>query len=548
MEPSIVCPNCRTEIKLTETLAAPLIEAAKRDSEAKLRQKEAEIAKRETAIRAQAEAIKEAKDAIDAQVADKLKGERKKVAEEEQKKAAAKFSLDLHHKDQLLEEANKLATERAAKLEEAQKAQAEALRKTRELDDAKRELDLTIEKRVGEKQAEIQARAKAEAEQALGLKVLEKEQTILSMQKQIEELKRKSEQGSQQLQGEVQELQLEALLRGSVPHDTITPVPKGEFGGDTVQQVTTPYGQPCGKILWESKRTRNWSDGWLQKLRDDQRAAKAEAEQALGRKVPEKEQTILSMQKQIEELKRKSEQGSQQLQGEVQELQLEALLRGSFPHDTITPVPKGEFGGDTVQQVTTPYGQPCGKILWESKRTRNWSDGWLQKLRDDQRAAKADAAILVSQALPKTIDVFGQIDGVWIASPKCAIAVAMAIRHALIEVAMARKSGEGQQTKMEAMYHYLTGPRFRHRVEAIVEKFQDMQADLERERKAMQKSWAKREQQIQVIVQATAGMWGDMQGIAGRSLPEIEGLDFDGAEAVEDQTPAGKLRLIESDS
>ncbi len=431
MEPSIVCPNCRTEIKLTETLAAPLIEAARRDSEAKLRQKEAEIAKREAAMRAQAEAVKVAKEAIDSEVAERLKGERKRVAEEEGKKAAAKFSLDLHHKDQLLEEQTKLAAERAVKLEEAQKAQAEALRKGRELDDAKRELDLTIEKRVGEKQTEIQERAKAEAEQAMQLKVQEREQTILAMQKQIEELKRKSEQGSQQLQGE------------------------------------------------------------------------------------------------------------------VQELQLEALLRGSFPHDTITPVPKGEFGGDAVQQVTTPFGQQCGKILWESKRTRNWSDGWLQKLRDDQRAAKADAAILVSQALPKSIDVFGQIDGVWITTPKCAVAVAMAIRHALIEVAMARKSGEGQQTKMEAMYHYLTGPRFRHRVEAIVEKFQDMQADLEKERKAMQKSWAKREQQIQVIVQATAGMWGDMQGIAGRSLPEIEGLDFDGA--IEDQA-GGKLRLIESDS
>lgn len=433
MEPSIVCPNCRTEIKLTETLAAPLIEAAKRDSEAKLRQKEAEIAKREAAIRAQQDAIKEAKEAIEAQVAERLKGERKKVAEEEAKKARAAFSIDLNHKAQQLEELTKAFNEREAKLVEAQNAQAEAVRKERELAEEKRELDLTIEKRVSEKQAEIQARAKAEAEQALGLKVQEKEQTILGMQKQIEELKRKSEQGSQQLQGE------------------------------------------------------------------------------------------------------------------VQELQLEALLRGSFPHDTVTPVPKGEFGGDAVQQVAGPQGIECGKILWESKRTRNWSDGWLQKLRDDQRTAKADAAILVSQALPKSIDVFGQIDGVWITAPKCAVALAMSVRHALIEVAMARKAGEGQHTKMEIMYEYLTGPRFRHRVQAMAEKLRDMQADLDKERKAMQKSWAKREQQILGIASATAGMWGDMQGIAGRSLPEIEGLDFDGAEAIEDQA-GGKLRLIESDS
>ncbi len=435
MEPSIICPNCRTEIKLTETLAAPLIEAVRRESDQKLRLKEAEIAKRETAIRAQQDAIKQAKEAMEAEVAERLKAERKKLIEEEARKARAAVSVDLHHKEQLLEEANKLANERGAKLEEAQKAQTEALRKAREYEDAKRELDLTVEKRVQEKQAEIQSRAKAEAE---------------------------------------------------------------------------------GELLL---------------------------------KVQEREQTILAMQKQIEELKRKSEQGSQQLQGEVQELQLEALLRASFPHDTIAPVPKGEFGGDAIQHVAAPFGQACGKILWELKRTRNWSDGWLQKLREDQRIAKADAAIIVSQALPKAIDTFGQIDGIWITSPKCAVSVAMALRHALIEVAAARKSGEGQQSKMEAMYQYLTGPRFRHRVEAIVEKFGEMQADLERERKAMQKAWAKREQQIRGVIDATGGMYGDMQGIAGRSLQEIDGLDFEEEQAIAPaQRDGGKLRLIEADS
>ncbi|MGA9267125.1 MAG: DUF2130 domain-containing protein, partial [Rhodomicrobium sp.] len=215
----------------------------------------------------------------------------------------------------------------------------------------------------------------------------------------------------------------------------------------------------------------------------------------------------------------------------------------------ITPVPKGEFGGDAIQLVTTPFGQPCGKILWESKRTRNWSDGWLQKLRDDQRMAKADAAIIVSQALPKTIETFGQIDGIWVASPKCAVALAIAIRCLLIEVTAARKSGDGQQSKMEAMYQYLTGPRFRHRVEAIVEKFSEMQGDLEKERKAMQKAWAKREQQIRGVIDATAGMYGDMQGIAGRSLQEIEGLDFEAEPAIPNaQRDSGKLRLIETDA
>src|SRR4030042_6266605 len=128
----------------------------------------------------------------------------------------------------------------------------------------------------------------------------------------------------------------------------------------------------------------------------------------------EKEQTITSMQKQIEDLKRRADQGSQQLQGEVLELEVEELLRTKFPRDMIEPVPKGEHGGDVIQRVIGPLGQTCGTILWESKRTRNWSDGWLIKLREDQRAAKAELAVIVSQALPKEVQTFDMIDGVWV--------------------------------------------------------------------------------------------------------------------------------------
>ena len=179
MEPSIVCPNCRTEIKLTETLAAPLIEAVRRESDQKLRLKEAEIAKRESSIRVQQAAMKEAKEAIEAEVADRLKAERKKLVDEEARKARAAVSADLHLKDQQFEELTKAFKEREAKLVEAQKAQADAVRKQRELAEKEREFDLTVEKRVLETQAEIRERAKAEAEGALGLKVQEREQTIL---------------------------------------------------------------------------------------------------------------------------------------------------------------------------------------------------------------------------------------------------------------------------------------------------------------------------------------------------------------------------------
>jgi hypothetical protein len=250
--------------------------------------------------------------------------------------------------------------------------------------------------------------------------------------------------------------------------------------------------------------------------------AKQEAEDGLKLRLLEKEEQRSSMQRQIEELKRRAEQGSQQLQGEVLELELEASIRAKFPRDLIEPVAKGEFGGDVLQRVLGPHDQHCGTILWESKRTKNWSDGWLAKLRNDQRAAKAEIALLVSNALPKDVIAFDFIDGVWVVEPRCALPVAIALRQSLLELSAARHATDGQQTKMELVYQYLTGPRFRHRVEAIVEKIRDMQDDLDRERKMMTKQWAKREQQIRIVIESTVGMYGDVQGIAGKALDEIE--------------------------
>jgi hypothetical protein len=253
--------------------------------------------------------------------------------------------------------------------------------------------------------------------------------------------------------------------------------------------------------------------------------AKKEAEDSLTLRVREKEEQIASMQRQIEDLKRKAEQGSQQLQGEAQELALESLLREKFPLDVIEPVSKGEFGGDLIQRVVNQAGRACGTILWEAKRTKNWSDGWLGKFREDTRNAKADLALIVSHALPKGLEHFDHIEGVWVTSPQCAVPVAIALRQSLIELSTVRLAGQGQQSKMDLVYQYLTGPRFRQRIEAIVERFSAMQEDLDRERKATVRLWAKRQEQIRGVIDATAGMYGDLQGIAGRTFQEIEGLE-----------------------
>ncbi|MSP36942.1 MAG: DUF2130 domain-containing protein [Deltaproteobacteria bacterium] len=413
-EPTVVCPQCKTEIKLTESLAAPLLADVKRQFEQRLAQKDADMAKREQTLNERAESIAKDKATLDQQIAAKLQQERVRIAAEEQQKAKMVLGNDLNQKAKEISTLQEVLKQRDVKLAEAQQAQAALIGKQRELDDAMRELELTVAKRV---QADL----------------------------------------------------------GS-----------------------------------------------------EREKAKKEAEEELKFKVMEKDQTITAMQKQIEDLKRRAEQGSQQLQGEVQELELEALLTAKFPRDTILPVPKGEFGGDVLQRVMGPLNQICGTILWESKRTKNWSDGWLPKLREDQRAAKAEIAVIISQALPKEIDTFGFVDGVWVADPKVALPVALSLRQSLIEVAAARQASEGQQTKMEMVYGYLTGPRFRQRVQAIVEAFTSMQKDLDVEKKAITRQWAKREEQIDRVMQATVGMYGDLQGIAGRTLQEIEGLEFQG--------------------
>ena len=252
------------------------IAKTRRQFEQQMAQKDADFAKREVSLRKSQKALAKAREAIDDEVAKRLQIERESITESEKKKARIALAADLKQRDRLLAELQGNLDANNAKLAEAQQAQADVLRKSRELDDAKREIDLSVQRKVQESLAAVRDKAKAEAEDSLRAKLSEREAQISGMQRQIEELSRKAEQKSQQLQGEASERELESLLRNRFPRDLIEPVPKGEFGGDILQRVQGPAGQLCGTILWESKRTKAWSDIWLTKLRDDQRAAKAE--------------------------------------------------------------------------------------------------------------------------------------------------------------------------------------------------------------------------------------------------------------------------------
>ncbi len=240
----------------------------------------------------------------------------------------------------------------------------------------------------------------------------------------------------------------------------------------------------------------------------------------------EKDKMITDMKQQIEILKQKAERGSQQTQGEVLELVLEDFLRMQFPHDQIEPVPKGIKGADIIQTVHNPEGQNCGTIVWESKRTRTWNDAWIDKLKDDQRQIKADSAILLSDILPRDVKNFAY-RGVWITNYDSMQGLATALRMHLIQTTMAKRAVIGKNEKMEILYQYLSGSEFRQRIEAIVEAFIAMKRDLDQEKRAMTKIWSKREKQIERVVTSTAGMYGDMQGLIGASLPEIKSLEIE---------------------
>lgn len=411
-ELTIICPNCKAEIPLTESLAAPLLEKTRRDFERKLSEKDTKIAERENDLRGREEALKKAEGAVDDKVAEKLKEAKTEIEADAEKKAKEFFSVELENSTKQITHLQGVLEKNSKQLKEALDQQAKLVQKEIELDNEKNKLALTVQKQVQEQLSKKYAEAKKEAEEESNLKIAEKEKIIDSMKKQIDELKHKAEQGSQQLQGE------------------------------------------------------------------------------------------------------------------IQELALETMLADRFPADKIAPVPKGLKGADVIQHIYNKSGIYCGVILWESKNTKGWSNGWLAKLKHDQHEAKANLAVIVSQALPKEVSAFDFIDGVWVAHPSVAMPLALSLRQSLIETAAAQQAVDGQQTKMGLTYKYLTGPHFRQRVEAIVGAFSALQEGLALEKKTIMKQWAKREQEIGHAIEATAGMYGDLQGIAGKNLQEIEGLSL----------------------
>src|SRR6266513_2883084 len=261
------------------------------------------------------------------------------------------------------------------------------------------------------------------------------------------------------------------------------------------------------------------------KLSDErEKIRKAAQDQVLEEhrlKDAEKNKQLEDMRRQIEDLKRKAEQGSQKLQGDAQELELEKALRERFPRDQIESIKSGVRGADVLQKVMSDSGQICGTILWESKRVRNWSDKWIDKLVEDKQAAKADVAVIVTDALPEHVQHMGGVRGVLLTTFSLAACLAETLRVNMALLGQTRVALSGQDDQKSRIFQYFTSPQFHERMATIAEQFQQMQADLTREKAAMNRTWAKREKQIETIVSSTAKFTGELQAFYGAALPQL---------------------------
>lgn len=261
----------------------------------------------------------------------------------------------------------------------------------------------------------------------------------------------------------------------------------------------------------------------VQQIEDQVRLQEGEKTQF---KFAEKDQQINAMLKQIGELKRKAEQGSMQLQGEVQELAIEETLRNLFPLDLIQEVPKGCCGADSIHTVQDRNSDSLGKIIYESKRTKSFNAGWIDKLKQDQQSIGADIAVLVTEILPEGIERIGEVNGVWICDYPSMKGLALALRSSLCRVGEAQKSQINKGGKMEMLYDYLTGIEFKLQINAIVEGFSQLQDGITKERRSMEKIWKEREKQLEKVLKNTIGFYGSVKGIAGNAVPAVPLLEL----------------------
>lgn len=434
---TIHCPKCGADIELSQALTAPIEQEIREKYEADTKKKEKELAQKLNELQEQEKALKSQQQTIDDEIEKRLGTERKKIAEQAKELEAKRQAIDEQVAKQIKAERENITKQERAKI------LAEQSEKTK-----------VLEGELEEKRKQLTEANK-------------KELKFLKKQRELEE------------KSEALELEVERKLSSERK-----------------------------KIVEEASK-------------------KAAEEQQL--KMREKEDLIKSMQAQIEVLKRKAETGSQERQGEALEGELQEMLERTFPIDKFEEIKKGVRGADILQKVRNSAGKECGTILWESKNTKDFQKGWIEKLKKDQQQENANIAVILSIALPKEIESFGQYDDVWITDYRSAIGLAKALRQGLIEVARQQLISAGQDSMKDIIYRYITGHEFVMHIKAVVGAYRQMQEDLESEKRAMNRIWKKREKQIVTVLDNVTGIYGSIEGIVGKqkALPGLDTLSLE---------------------
>ncbi len=510
---SIECPHCGKPVELTaairDALAAPLVDAERKR--------------------------------VDEEVARRLAAQGADIA----KKAGEAAELAMAAK---LQAAETLAAEKDAKLAEAQKAELTLRQERERLDQERKELDLTVQRRVDAEKKAAAEQAAAEVSRAFQVKLGDAQTALESQAAKLAEAQAAElalRQERERLAQEKNELALTIQRRVDDEKKA------------AVEAAAAQMAQQFEAKLSEAQAALSAKDAQLKVAEQAElaaRKAKQEAEEAKQRteleivrrvdeertkvreqairerddeyrlKLAEKEKQMADMRSQIEDLRRKGDSASQQLAGEVTELDLVDILSAAFPGDQFDRVTKGQPGGDVVHTVCNRLGQHCGKILWESKRTKAWSDAWLDKVRDDARNAKADVAAIASAVLPAGVQHFDMVSGVWVTGFSTVTPMAGALRQGLIEAANARRAAAGTATEKELTYDYVTGPAFHRRVRGALEPVIQLRDQLESDKRATYRRWSTQEKLLERFVVNMAGMYGELQALVGPGLADVEEL------------------------
>lgn len=401
---TIKCPNCQHEFPIGNALASEIENEIRAKYLKRFGEDKQKLEQEKMLLQKEAESLRLQTENQEAILQDKLKLAKAQLQTEAEKKAAGDIQLQMD----LL---NKELTEKNQKLKESQSKELELLRKQKEIQEREEGLKLELEKQMLERQKEIEERTK-------------------------------------KIEGERYDLKIKELEK---------------------------------------------------KLEDQKELA--------------------------EMMRRKAEQGSMQLQGEVQELALEELLRASFPYDAIEEVAKGVKGADCIQVVNNPSGQVCGKIIYESKRTKAFTTEWIEKLKTDMRTQQANIAVIVTETLPKDMSTFGQKEGVWICRFSEVKALAYLLRDSLIKIQVAQLSQDNKGDKMHLLYDYLTGNEFRQNIEAVMEGFLSLKDGITKEKMQMEKLWKEREKQLDKVLINTTQFYGSIKGIAGNAVGDLKMLE-----------------------